>query len=296
MTAVTAAAGLTVLVADGLFAVHNRNRPVYVAPSDGSVATPVLLSYPPPAGGSGARERLLTVADAAAAGPASRPADLREHLRIRSWSLFTRIDDRQITSAIVPVETELWRASDDSGRVVQRYGEPQFPDDAARRSWDAPSGLGETHTERYGAGEFPAMWRDRPPAATDSAAAWLQIGHPPEHGPAETIVAVTDLARERVLTPGERSAVLRVVAELPGLKYHGSVEDRAGRTGLGFSVESANSGLMTRYLRCGAESRPRASAARPSPVGGFCLFCYVPIPLCPKLRQRHRPSLSCSTW
>jgi len=247
VTAVTAAAGLTVLAA-GLFAVHHRNRPADVVPPDGSVATPVLLSYQSPAGESGARERLLAVADAAAARPAPSPADLPEHLRIRSWSLFTRIDDRRITSAIVPVDTELWRASDDSGRMVQRYGEPQFPNDGARRSWDPPSGLDQTRTERYGAGEFPAMWRDRPPAATDSAAAWLRIGHPPENGPAETIVAVTDLARERVLTPGERAAMLRVVAALPGLKYHGSVEDRVGRTGVGFSVDSAYSGLMTRYM------------------------------------------------
>ena len=247
VTAVTAALGLTVLVAGGLFAVHDRNRPADVVPPDGSVATPVLLSYRSPAGGPGARERLLAVADAAAAGPVPGPAGLPEHLRIRSWSLFTRIDDRRVTSVVVPVENELWRAQDDSGRMVRRYGEPQFPDDAARRSWDAPPGLDEIRTERYGTGEFPAMWRDRPPAATDAATAWLRIGHPPENGPAETIVAVTDLARERVLTPGERAAVLHVVAALPGLKYHGSVEDRAGRTGVAFSVDSAYSGLMTRY-------------------------------------------------
>jgi hypothetical protein len=105
-------------------------------------------------------------------------------------------------------------------------------------TWDYPM-------PGYAGRRWRRSWR--PGSPLTSAATRLSVGHPVENGPAETVVAVTDLARERVLTPAERAAVLRVVAALPGLTYRGEVADRAGRPGEAFSIDSAYSGLMTRY-------------------------------------------------
>ncbi|GAA2638610.1 hypothetical protein [Paractinoplanes durhamensis] len=90
------------------------------------------------------------------------------------------------------------------------------------------------------------MWRGAAPAPA-GVKSWLAIGHPAANGPAETLVAVADLARERVLSPELRAAVLRTVAELPGLTYDGTVTDRAGRAGEAFSLISDYSGLPTKY-------------------------------------------------
>ncbi|GLW53662.1 hypothetical protein Kpho01_16730 [Kitasatospora phosalacinea] len=58
--------------------------------------------------------------------------------------------------------------------------------------------------------------------------------------------ALRGLLRAQVLAPGQRAAVLRLVAALPGLSYDGSVTDRAGRPGGAFSAESNGSGLPAR--------------------------------------------------
>ncbi|MGX6600933.1 sigma factor [Micromonosporaceae bacterium Da 78-11] len=150
--------------------------------------------------------------------------------------------------AIVPTRTETWRRADDSGRLRASYQEPQFPAGTDRWWWrlhGSPGGGDHPRSEDYPPGGFPAMWAGRPP--TTGFADWLQIGHPVENGPAEVLVAVTDLVRERVLTPADRAAVLRTVADLPGLSSDGTVVDRAGRPGQAFSLVSDYSGLPTRY-------------------------------------------------
>jgi hypothetical protein len=190
--------------------------------------TPAMLSYASFDGEKGARGRLEKIADVAAAQPVT-PSDLPEHLKMKGWYLFT--DATAGFSATMVEEIERWRNLDNSGLEAITEG------DTVRYN-------------EYRAGEMVGMWapgNDRPPTGTAAAKEWLKIGHPAENGPAETIVAVTDLFRERVLSPAERAAVLRVVAQLPGLKANGRVEDRAGRVGEAFSIESGYSGLLTRY-------------------------------------------------
>jgi hypothetical protein len=210
LVAATAAAAVVAIVV-----VQQRTPPPVLA------ATPKLLAYSMGSGTENGRAELDRIAARAAALPAPAPSDLPEHLKIQSWSLFTRVDGRQVTSKVVPVDTESWRAPDESGRLITDGEVTTFP----------PGG-------------FTRMWDGRPPAA---ATAWLQIGHPAANGPAETLIAVTDLARERVLTPAERAATLRVVAALPALTYRGTVIDRAGRAGEAFAIDSNYSGLPTRY-------------------------------------------------
>ncbi|GAA4958985.1 CU044_5270 family protein [Actinoplanes utahensis] len=242
--------------ARSLPAKNRRRRPVVAAaavlavllayflvprPQPAFAVTPALLTYS--GGGGDAAAQLTAIADRAATAPAPGSGD-HEHLAIQSWYLWTRVDDDLVNSVVVPGHTESWRGPDDSGRRTSGHDVP----DEGRVAWllEGMPGLFDLDdTERYGPGQFPGMWREKPPV--DGITAWLQQGHPVENGPAETIVAVTDLARERVLTPAVQAAVLRTVAALPGLTYDGVVTDRLGRQGQAFSLLSDMGGLPSRY-------------------------------------------------
>ncbi|HWS32557.1 MAG TPA: CU044_5270 family protein [Actinoplanes sp.] len=209
-------------------------------------ATPAPLTYFPAGDpGPAALERIAVAAQAGTATPAGP-----EHLVVESWSLHGQVDGERVTSAVVPVVREVWRAADGSGRVVERYGAPVFRSEDGRRAWQqqgSPGADGKPRETVFPAGGFPGMWTDRPPAEAAALATWLQTGHPAGNGPMETLVAITDLARERVLSPAERAAVVRVLAGVPGIASTGAVTDRAGRHGAAFSVVSDRSGLPTRY-------------------------------------------------
>ncbi|BEL05237.1 hypothetical protein Q0Z83_034280 [Actinoplanes sichuanensis] len=235
---VAAAAALVLLVIAGLqFAPQ---------PRPAVAATPPSLRY---SGGSGSAEQLLTgIATKAAGAPAPDRSGDYEHLVIQSWSLWTQVDGERVTSAIIPSRAESWRRADDSGRRSTAYERAEFTSIGREVLWRAQNlfddGL-DPWSEDYAAGQFGAMWADPPPA--DGLDDWLHIGHPRQNGPYETIVAVTDLARERLLTPATRAELLRIVARLPGLTYDGTVTDRAGRAGAAFSITSDHSGLPTRH-------------------------------------------------
>ncbi|WP_433796941.1 CU044_5270 family protein [Actinoplanes sp. CA-252034] len=235
---VAAAASLALLGVAGLqFA--PQPRPAFAA-------TPALLQF---SGGDGAASELLvTIADRAAGAPAAARTGDHEHLVVESWGLWTSVDGERVASAVIPSRAESWRGPDDSGRRDTRFEDAQFTSPASEWLWRAQNLFGDgldATSEDYPAGRFPAMWAGQPPAGDLDD--WLHIAHPRENGPVETIVAVTDLVRERLLTPATRAAALRVVARLPGLTHDGTVTDRAGRTGAAFSVTSAESGLPTRH-------------------------------------------------
>ena len=210
-------------------------------------ATPAPLTYAPTGGSAPAMlERIAVAAQNSAAAAAGGP----EHLVIESWSLHSQVDGERVTSAVVPVLRESWRAANDSGRVVERYGAPVFRSQDEQRAWRQQGSPGDDSAPRetkFPAGGFPRMWADRPPTEAAALATWLRTGHPAENGPMETLVAITDLARERVLSPAERAAAIRVLARVPGIEHTGAVTDRAGRRGAAFSVVSDRSGLPTRY-------------------------------------------------
>jgi hypothetical protein len=236
LMAVAAAVVLLALV--GL-QIAPQPRPAYAA-------TPEPLRFT--TGDGPARELLTGIAQKAATAPEPARTGDYEHLVIQSWSLWTQVDGERVTSAVIPSRIESWRGPDDSGRRAIAFEEPRFTSTSREWLWRAQHLFGDgldPAAEDYPAGRFPAMWADQPPAADLDA--WLHVAHPKANGPYETIVAVTDLARERLLTPATRAATLRIVAQLPGLTYDGTVTDRAGRAGAAFSLTTDASGLPTRY-------------------------------------------------
>jgi hypothetical protein len=156
------------------------------------------------------------------------------HVTVSSWNLYTRIDNQQVTSTVVPRLRDTWTAADGSGRLrvtTDRPGRRPRVDD----STEAAGGLG-------------LMWPLGSLSADDvTLAEQLAAGHPAGNGPAERLVAITDAYLQMPIPPAVRAALLRYLAATPGLRLLGDVVDRNGRSALGFAVDSAYSGLPTRY-------------------------------------------------
>ncbi|CUU60442.1 hypothetical protein Ga0074812_14018 [Parafrankia irregularis] len=217
------------------------------APSLAQAATPPPLTYQAEAGS--AREALLAVAGRirAAEAPASSSTGYR-YVRTQSWDLSTRIDGVQVRSAVLPEIREVWRAPDGSGRIRTVAGEPQFPSEDARQAWEEEGRpIADPADETFPAGGLGAMYPADLPTGTTELAALLATSHPVENGPAETLVAIADLCLEQVPPAPVRAALLDVLASTPDLYFQGRTVDRAGRPALAVAVDSAMSGLPTRY-------------------------------------------------
>ncbi|GII29399.1 CU044_5270 family protein [Planotetraspora mira] len=217
-------------------------------PAAAAVATPKLLTYVQDAPAQDAPEILGRLADTAAHRPDTVVTGT-EHLKNRGWYLNSSVDDGRTTSAVVPTERESWIDPDGSAHSVTRTGAPEFPTVKARDYWKKQGWStkpGKPEVKDTQAGVEGRMWKDRPPTDPEALKTWLEQGHPVKNGPAETVVAITDLIGERVLSAPERAAVLRVLATVPGLRYEGTTTDRAGRTGKAFSLDSDHGGLPNR--------------------------------------------------
>lgn len=203
-------------------------------PGTAFAATPRLLTYQPFVAGTTPNDLLQQFAARTASLPDTTGQGGYAHTVRRGWDVFTAVDGQRVMSAVVPQQTEAWVRDDGSGRTVTttlRGGQP--------------SG-GNSHDERPG--ELALMWPLRSLSAKDKVlAAQLERGHPTSNGPAERLVAIKDAYQNMPLTPAVRAAVLRYLSAPPGLTVNGNVIDRAGRRGIGFSIDSAYSGLPTRY-------------------------------------------------
>ncbi|GIF47511.1 hypothetical protein DFJ67_6988 [Asanoa ferruginea] len=220
-------------------------------------ATPAPLAYQQPTTPQPAMDRLHALAASIAEHPHTpAPGGARDHLKIRSWALGSKIDGAAVTSVVIPTETETWRNPDNSGSSTTCYLEPEDASAAQLETWrdEGSPGADETPTQdRFPAGGFPYLWQGRPPSEPRALQRWLASTRQGAN-PATTIVSgLTDLLRERALTPAETSAALHVLADLPGLRYTGTITDRAGRTGDAYTatlpgaVQSGGPGLPITY-------------------------------------------------
>nr|WP_144298838.1 hypothetical protein [Streptomyces sp. TLI_235] len=190
-------------------------------------ATPPPLAYHLAAdeGRLGAAAELEKIASRAEALP-DGPGGERSHLRWRQWALWTRTDSGGSFSKVVPEEFDLVRSP--GGATLKRFLLDGGPGSATEQTAEA-------------------TMRGAVPETADGLRAWLRIRTPGIDEPLGAAQAVHDLVTQRVLTPRQRAAVLRLLAGLPGMTVTGEVIDRAGRPGIAFSADSAAGGLPTRY-------------------------------------------------
>ena len=196
-------------------------------------ATPAMLSYEPVATELDGPATLRRIANHVQRLPDDIGSGPYAHVERQSWDLYTRVDGERASSHVLPRRTETWRAADCSGLVVTTAVRP---------------GPDREVSQRYGPGGLPSPWAPGSLSADpDTLADQLAIGHPTENGPAERLQAVEHAYDDMPLSPEVRAAVLRYIADTPGIRLTGRVTDRAGRPGLAFSLDSDYSGLPTRY-------------------------------------------------
>lgn len=243
LVAAGAAAVLGIAVVVGTSLAGGGAQPAYAA-------TPPLLELDQPVSeDAGARLREIA---AVAAGSAEQPSS-RRGSSWDSWSLATRIDGEQVTSAVVPERGALRWSADLSGSLVATAGEPYFPTREHRDAWQESGHRDVSGTrlrdQRFAPGEFMPLYPQEPPPVADAMAAYLGAGHPgAAPNPAGLVAAVTDLYREWRPGAAQRAAVLQVLAGDPDVETLGATTDRLGRPGEAFAVESDASGLPTRYV------------------------------------------------
>ncbi|MEU3528113.1 CU044_5270 family protein [Streptomyces sp. NPDC038707] len=203
--------------------------------------TPVPLAYQP--SGRPAAEVLRDMADRVADLPDDRPAPWKtEHFVWDSWSLSTRVDDIQVTSAVIPEHRETWQKSDGSAHWKTRTLPPEFQNRHQRELWEDAGALGRTPQQSTGSGD--ASPSTEPPTTVQGMRAWLANGQ--RMGPGLLYEVVPERFQDHVFSPAQRAALLRVLADTKGIVHTGKVKDRAGRTGEAFSLTGRFGGLPDR--------------------------------------------------
>ncbi|OZV72576.1 hypothetical protein CA850_32270 [Micromonospora echinospora] len=239
------AAAAVLMVAAGGVAVETLREP-----QPAYAATPALLTYRQSANAEPAGSRLRRLAAVAAAQPAlDRPAGTVEHLESANWFLNSSISGGRATSAVVPQEWRSWRSDDGAGRMVKKELPPTFRSDADRREWQRRGSRVDSsqETRDFAAGGFYSRFQGAVPTDVAELRGWLTAGASAHEAPVQYLEDVAELAGVRLLNPAQRAAVLRLLADLPGITATGTVTDRAGRVGEAFSITSSAHGLPAQY-------------------------------------------------
>lgn len=188
-------------------------------------ATPTPLSTEHTPTRAGAVDELLALA--ARAEGTSYDAGPGGSIRVvyQSWSLFTRIDGVEVSSEVVPQRITRLVGPDGQGTITTEH-----------------TAEGETTESTTSIDDGP---QTRLAADVDGLTAQLADRNP--SGAAGRVNAIVESLLETPAGPGSRGAVLRYLAQTPGIRSVGEMEDRLGREGVGFTVSSDASGLPTSY-------------------------------------------------
>ncbi len=190
-------------------------------------ATPELLTVAHAPRQAGAPAQLRQIADRIEGRPDDVGSGPGVEMSYRTWSLFTRIDDVDVRSRVVPQEITRAVDAEGSATITTRVSD----DDGDER---------ETVTQVR---EEPI---EELPATLEQMRQRLEERNP--SSAAGRFNAVVETLLDQPAAPDSRAAILRYLAATPAVATVGDVEDRLGRSGTGFTVESDASGLPTRYL------------------------------------------------
>lgn len=215
------ATAASVMVALPLFS--GTNAPVFAA-------TPPLLSASHTPTPTGATAALRSLAETVSALPDDVGSGSVAQVSMQSWSLFTRINGSEVQSEVVPQAETIRTQPDGTTSVLTEYtyqGEAYEENFSTRDQLNYPiSGLSSNDNE---------------------LARQLAIGQPASNGTAGSFDSIVQAYRQAPIEPATRAAILRFVASRDGVETIGTVKDRLGREGVGFTVDSSYSGLPTRY-------------------------------------------------
>ncbi|MFI6762535.1 CU044_5270 family protein [Micromonospora sp. NPDC050417] len=200
------------------------------------------------------------------------------YLHVQSWSLETTATDPEVANAVVARDERLWWAADRSGREEITVLPPQ-PRDGERANWldGPPADSPERRHIDYLPGEL-AVVVETPVTDPAGLAEQLSAHEPFSNGPQAVTRAVASMYRYHEMPPALRAAVLHVLSDTKGLVYRGRVVDRAGRSGVAVSVDSAagatrdlavldpETGALLSYEQLALISPPRSAVRAPAVI------------------------------
>ncbi|MDH6625215.1 hypothetical protein M2271_003019 [Streptomyces sp. LBL] len=219
----------------------------------GTSAQPALAVTPQPlsyhSGSPSAAQVLRDTAARVERRQDDRPAAWKTaHFVWDAWSLSTRIDGTNVTSAVIPEHRERWQKRDGSAHWKARTLPPVFQSDSQREVWEKAGSIGaESVVSQGSSGSAPGQTVTEPPTTVAGMRKWLANGHA-GITPGLLYEVLPERAQDHVFSPAQRAAVLRVLAETEGVRYQGTVRDRAGRTGQAFSLTDGSGGLPTKRV------------------------------------------------
>lgn len=210
----------------------------------GTASQPTLALTPAPLAfhqsDRSATDVLKGIADQVGQLPDDRPTSWKtEHFVWDSWSLSTRVENIQVTSAVIPEHRETWQKPDGSTRWKTRTLPPTFQNSEQRQVWEDAGALGRSPQTTSGSSGASSV--TEPPATEKGMRKWLANGQ--DMGPGLLYEVVSERFQDHVFSPAQRAALLRVLADTTGVVYAGTVKDRAGRTGEAFSLTDRFGGL-----------------------------------------------------
>jgi hypothetical protein len=196
------------------------------------VATPTPLTYSlsgvATGPGSSATDLLLRIAGRAQALGDDVGKGAYAHVVTEGWyTNMTDVGDGHPAYAVVPQRAESWRDATGTGTgTLVLISQP--PGEAATRNT-------VTITPEDLAWPLGSLSADDRMLSEQ-----LALGNPPENGPHQRLVAITDAYRQEPHPGPVRAAMLRYLAATPGLSVTGTTTDRGGRQGLAFSLVDAS--------------------------------------------------------
>lgn len=245
--AVVAALGITAAVVPTAIRPTPAATPSPPAPSVRLVAnTPAPLDLPDTS------EPAADILRGLAAGlktPATTPRGQVTYIHLQEWTIDTTTDNPVTAAQVNAEDRKVWWTPNRKGFTRITYLPAQKAGQQRADHLDQLPATARTYEYRDTPGKGPgqegiSVLVPRPSADPAELAHQLAATHVGTTGPQYTVRAVAGLYRMHHLNTAQRAAVLTVLAD-SGLRYWGSVTDRAGRTGLAFGIDSTGASAAT---------------------------------------------------
>ncbi|WP_405428109.1 CU044_5270 family protein [Micromonospora sp. NBC_00617] len=195
----------------------------------GTVLVPVAYQFDadPPAAGPRLRTLASKIKDAGYDHRSGRY--MYHHTKIWGDPVMTSPDGRHHVA--FAGETKVWQGADGTGSQVNTQLEPQYPDQESREYWqrnlDAGPAVGGSPIP------LPPMELTPPSADPSQLRELLKV----QYGAGAASKEISTVYARYVVPRSTRAEILRVLADVPGLRWRGVVTDRAGRAGVAVTFD-----------------------------------------------------------
>jgi hypothetical protein len=229
--AAVAAAATTVI-----YETSTLDRPKTAPPPDALGQVLVPITYQFDAGAPPAGPQLRALASRLGDAPYENHTGRYTYHHHKSWGdgVLTSADGHEV--ALVE-ETKIWQADDGTGRQIKAYLEPQYRDQESREAWQRE--MRATPIPALDPTFGPEIMQLPPfeiaplPADRAGLTEMLKV----QYGGSAVCKEVNTVYGRYAVPRQTRAEILRILAGIPGFRWRGKVTDRAGRPGLGITID-----------------------------------------------------------